>query len=163
MGSGAPDVRVSDIGVTIHCLAAVPDLEHVIYVKAGRGVRRRSSFDAVLLGLHFFAVVRHYVGGRLSCSCSFEPHATISFLSGGEAAGGAAPLFSRHLEKAEGEERARELQRVAWRRERVRRVGQGARARSYRAHSPYHHTTSTRVSCGGEGRGVTAAHFACSR
>ena len=39
----------------------------------------------------------------------------------------------------------------------------GARARSYRAHSPYHHTTSTRVSCGGEGRGVTAAHFACSR
>ena len=92
---------MSDIGVTIHCLAAVPDLEHVIYVKAGRGVRRRSSFDAVLLGLHFFAVVRYYVGGRLSCSCSFEPHATISFLSGGEAAGG-APLFFEALGEGGG-------------------------------------------------------------
>ena len=99
---------MSDIGVTIHCLAAVPDLEHVIYVKAGRGVRRRSSFDAVLLGLHFFAVVRHYVGGRLSCSCSFEPHATISFLSGGEAAGPrGAPLFFEAL--GEGGSRRRSV------------------------------------------------------
>ena len=139
------------------------DHNRVIYVKAGREFDGALLLNIFLLGLHFFAVVRHYVGGRLSCSCSFEPHATISFLSGGEAAGGAAPLFSRHLEKAEGEERARELQRVAWRRERGGRVGKGARARSYRTHSPYHHTTTTRVSCGGEGRGVTAAHFACSR